>query len=289
MITGDEDGYVSVVSPIENTPGERAGLNTGDRIVKVDNERVFGNRLDDAVALMRGEADTEVTLEVMKSDRKESITISVTREIIQIQTVRSEMLKSDVGYLRITNFDERTAEDFKHHAGDLKAQGATGILIDLRNNPGGLLTTAIAIADHLLDGGLIVYTEDRHGNRREEHADSNGFDLKMVVLINGGTASASEIVAGALQDHEKAVLIGDASFGKGLVQEMQRLPDGTGVKYTVSEYFTPSGRKIHDVGIVPDHVVTIPEELWESFHELELMEDPQVLEALELLEVEVQR
>ncbi|RQD67387.1 MAG: S41 family peptidase [Tindallia sp. MSAO_Bac2] len=284
IVTADDDGYVSVVSPIEDTPGERAGLNTGDRIIRVDDENVSGNRLDDAVSLMRGDADTEVKLEVMKRNQNESVEISVVREIIRIQSVRSEIINNSIGYVRVTNFDEKTAGDFQSHMDEMTRQGITQVILDLRNNPGGLLTSAIRISDMLLDEGLIVYTEDRHGNRKEEFAGSGNYDVELVVLINEGSASASEILAGALQDREKAILVGGQSFGKGLVQEMQQLPDGTGFKFTVSEYFTPSGRSIHEKGIEPDYVVDIPEDIWLEGHDLELDEDPQLQRAIELFQ-----
>ncbi len=284
IVTADEDGYVSVVSPIEDTPGERAGLNTGDRILRVDDESVSGNRLDDAVSLMRGDADTKVKLEVMKRNQSEPVDISITREVIRIQSVRSEVMEDQIGYVRVTNFDEQTAGDFQTHMNDLTNQGISKIVLDLRNNPGGLLTSAIKISDMLLGEELIVYTEDRHGNRKEEYSDAGRYDVELVVLINEGSASASEILAGALQDHGKATLVGEQSFGKGLVQEMQQLPDGTGFKFTVSEYFTPSGRNIHERGIEPDHIVEIPDEMWMEGHDLDFDEDPQLLRAVELLQ-----
>ncbi|SFI07321.1 carboxyl-terminal processing protease [Tindallia magadiensis] len=286
IVTADEEGYVSVVSPIEDTPGERAGLNTGDRIIRVDDEDVSGNRLDDAVSLMRGDADTEVKLEIMKRNQEEAVEISVVREIIRIQSVRAEVMEDKIGYIRVTNFDEKTASDFQFEMDELTRQGIDRVILDLRNNPGGLLSSAIRMSDLLLDESLIVYTEDRHGNRKEEYASEGNYDVELVVLINEGSASASEILAGALQDHEKAILVGEQSFGKGLVQEMQQLPDGTGFKFTVSEYFTPSGRSIHDKGIKPDHVVEISEEelLESQGQDLELQEDVQLQQAIELLQ-----
>ncbi len=283
IITADDEGFVSVISPIEGTPGERAGLSTGDRILQVDHQTVTGNRLDDAVALMRGEPDTEVVVEVIKKNQQESLEIGIIREIIKIQSVRSEIIEEKIGYLRISSFDEQTGQDFKKHMDELVDQGIEKLVLDLRNNPGGLLNQANYIADLLLDEGIIVYTENRHGYRREEKSDKNMYDVEMVVLINEGSASASEILAGAIQDHQRGLIVGTTSFGKGLVQELQRMPDGTGFKYTVSQYFTPSGRNIHEVGIEPDVVVEIPEEMLENSQELTDEEDIQLQKGIELL------
>jgi carboxyl-terminal processing protease len=283
IVTADEDGYVSVVSPFEGTPGERAGLVTGDRILRVDHQAVTGNRLDDAVALMRGLPDTEVVIEVLKRNQRESIEVTIIRETIRIQSVRSEILEEKIGYVRISSFDEQTARDFQSQMDELVNSGIDQVILDLRNNPGGLLNQANRIADLLLGEGLIVYTENRHGYRREEYSDENMYEVELVVLINEGSASASEILAGAIQDQERGILVGTTSFGKGLVQELQQLPDGTGFKYTVSQYFTPSGRYIHDLGIEPDVVVEIPEESYDEMHEISDEEDLQLQKAIDLL------
>ena len=284
IVTADDDGYVSVISPIEGTPGERAGLGTGDRIIRVDHQPVTGGRLDDAVSLMRGEPDTEVVVEVLKRNGREPVELVIIRENIRIESVRSEVLENETGYIRITSFDEQTARDFKQHMDELLDQGVRNLVLDMRNNPGGLLNQAIRIADMLLGEGLIVYTEDRHGNRREEQSDSKMYEMPLVVLMNEGSASASEILAGAIQDHERGTIVGVTSFGKGLVQELQRLPDGTGFKYTVSQYFTPEGRNIHDLGIVPDVIVELPDETEQPIDGMENKDDIQLLKALELLQ-----
>lgn len=283
IITADEEGFVSVVSPIEGTPGNRAGLTTGDRILQVDHQTVSGNRLDVAVSLMRGEPDTEVIIEVLKKNRQETKEVVITREIIKIESVRSEMKAEGVGYMRISSFDEQTGRDFKQHMDLLVKQGMNRLVLDLRNNPGGLLNQANYIADLLLDEGIIVYTENRHGHRREEKSGKQMFDVKLVVLINEGSASASEILAGAIQDHRRGLLVGSTSFGKGLVQELQRLPDGTGFKYTVSQYFTPSGRIIHGVGIEPDVVIEALEVDENMEAENVAAKDIQLKRAIELL------
>jgi carboxyl-terminal processing protease len=286
IVTADDEGFVTVISPIEGTPGERAGLATGDRILRVNDQAVSGNRIDDAVGLMRGEPDTEVVLELIKRNQSESIELTVMRETIRIQSVRSELMQDDIGYLRISSFDEQTARDFQSQMDELMRQGVGKLILDLRNNPGGLLNQAIRIGDLMLGDGLIVYTENRHGLRKEEKSDRQMYDVELIVLINEGSASASEILAGAIQDHNRGVVIGTTSFGKGLVQELQQLPDGTGFKYTVSQYFTPNGRNIHGTGIEPDVVVEVPEELFDEMHELDNAADPQLQKALELLSVQ---
>ncbi len=283
IVTADDEGFVTVISPIEGTPGERAGLATGDRILRVDDQTVSGSRIDEAVGLMRGEPDTEVVLELIKRNQSESIELTVMRETIRIQSVRSELLQDDIGYLRISSFDEQTARDFQSQMNELMRQGAGKLILDLRNNPGGLLNQAIRIGDLLLGEGLIVYTEDRHGLRKEEKSDRQMYDVELIVLINEGSASASEILAGAIQDHNRGLVIGTTSFGKGLVQELQPLTDGTGFKYTVSQYFTPNGRNIHGTGIEPDVEIEVPAELFEEMHELDNGNDTQLQKALELL------
>jgi carboxyl-terminal processing protease len=286
IVTADDEGFVTVISPIEGTPGERAGLATGDRILRVDDQAVSGNRIDDAVGLMRGEPDTEVVLELIKRNQSESIELTVMRETIRIQSVRSELMQDDIAYLRISSFDEQTARDFQTQMDELLRQGAGKLILDLRNNPGGLLNQAIRIGDLMLGEGLIVYTENRHGLRKEEKSDRQMYDVELIVLINEGSASASEILAGAIQDQNRGTVVGTTSFGKGLVQELQPLPDGTGFKYTVSQYFTPNGRNIHGTGIEPDVVVEVPEELFDEMHELDNASDPQLQKALELLGVQ---
>lgn len=282
IVTPGEDGYVTVVSPIEGTPGERAGLQTGDKIIAVDGEAVYGDKLDQAVDQMKGEPGTEVQLSVRREGREDLLEMNIKREEIRLVTVKSEVLEGNVGYIRISTFDEKTAADFKSHLKALNKQDIKGLIIDLRNNPGGLLSQCIEIADVLLGEQVIVYTEDRHGNQEVEKSDKNKVDYPLVLLVNKGSASASEILAGAVKDGGQGIIVGTTTFGKGLVQQVKPLSDGTGFKFTVSQYFTPNGINIHGKGIEPNVVVELPEELSNAAN-IERDQDLQLQKALELI------
>ncbi|SDL28682.1 S41 family peptidase [Natronincola ferrireducens] len=261
IITSGDDGLVMVVSPIEDTPGEKAGIATGDKIISVDGKSVSGERLDYAAELMKGEPGTEVTLTIWREGRAQPFDVTIRREEIRLHTVRSEMLENNIGYVRISMFDEQTAKDFKTHINELQKQNAAALIIDLRNNPGGLLSQCLEIADMILGEQVIVYTEDRHGTREVEKSDKKQIDLPLVVLVNKGSASASEILAGAVKDGNRGSIVGTTTFGKGLVQQVKPLKDGTGFKYTISQYFTPNGINIHGKGVEPHIEVELPEEL----------------------------
>lgn len=286
IVTPGEDGYVTVVSPIEDTPGERAGLIPGDRIISVNGEAIFGDKLDYAVDLMKGEPGTEVKLSILRDGGKEMFDVSIIREEIRLKTVRSEVMEKNIGYIRISMFDEQTAKDFKEHLQLLKKKNVKGIILDLRNNPGGLLDECIEIADEILGEQIIVYTEDRNKNKKVERSDKRQLELPIVVLVNKGSASASEILAGAIKDGEKGKIIGTTTFGKGLVQQVKPLTDGTGFKFTISEYFTPNGTNIHGTGVEPDIVVELPEGLDDEL-EIESYEDTQLKKAIEVLKKEM--
>lgn len=282
IVTPGDDGFVTVVSPIEDTPGEKAGITTGDRIVSVDGTPVSGNRLDVAVDMMTGKPGTNVKLSIMREGLTEAFDVLIRREEIRLQTVRSEVLDNNIGYIRISMFDEKTAGDFKNHLNELKGKNIEGLILDLRNNPGGLLQQCIEIADQLLGEQVIVYTEDRHGNRAEERSKGSHIDLPLAVLVNNGSASASEILAGAVKDVDRGTIIGNTTFGKGLVQQVKPLNDGSGFKYTVSEYFTPNGINIHGTGIDPDIEVDLPEEV-ENESVVERSKDTQLNKAIEVI------
>ncbi|MDI9476976.1 MAG: S41 family peptidase [Natronincolaceae bacterium] len=290
IVTPGEDGYVTVVSPIEDTPGEKAGLITGDRIISVNGEAVFGDKLDYAVDLMKGEPGTKLKLSILRDGRDEVFDVSIIREEIRLKTVRSEVMEKNIGYIRISMFDEQTAKDFKEHLQSLKKKNVKGIILDLRNNPGGLLDECIEIADEILGEQVIVYTEDRNGNRKVERSDKRQLELPIVVLVNKGSASASEILAGAIKDGGKGKIIGTTTFGKGLVQQVKPLTDGTGFKFTISEYFTPNGINIHGIGVEPDIVVELPKELDDELDdgfEIESQEDTQLKKSIEVLREEM--
>lgn len=281
VVSASEDGFITVVSPIANTPGERAGLVTGDKIVKVNGVEYKATEMDVAVKNMKGEPDTQVTLTILKNDTKEFVDLEITREMIKVETVESSDI-GDIGYIRITSFDENTEKDFREALKNIESKNSKGLIIDLRNNPGGLLSSTVSIADEFLDEGTIVYTERRNGDKFYEKSKDGKSDLPLVVLVNKGSASASEILSGALQDRERAIIIGTQTFGKGIVQSIKALKDGSGIKLTESEYFTPNGNSVHKKGITPDEIVELPEDI--KIIGIDNMEnDLQLKRALEIL------
>lgn len=282
IVTPGDDGYVTVVSPIEDTPGEKAGLIPGDKIVSVNGEAISGDRLDYAVSLMKGEPGTDVKLSILREGKAETFDVILKREEIRLKTVKSEMIENDIGYIRISMFDEQTAADFKAHLGELKKKNIKGLVLDLRNNPGGLLDQCVEIADEILGEQVIVYTEDRGGNRNIEKSDENQLEIPLTVLVNKGSASASEILSGAIKDGNKGTIIGTTTFGKGLVQQVKPLADGTGFKFTISEYFTPNGTNIHGTGVEPDIVVELPGEDGNETT-VDIQKDTQLEKAIEVL------
>lgn len=285
IVTPGEDDLITVVSPIEDTPGERAGIRTGDKIIKVEGREYFSETMDEAVSLMRGEPDTQVQITIMRRDKDgntQTFDLNITREIIRLQSVKSGVIQEDIGYIRLTAFDNLTYDDFMKALVDLQSRNVKGIVLDLRSNPGGLLNVSVDIADELLGEGTVVYTEDKYERRQYEESDSKMVDLPLVVLVNEGSASASEILAGAIRDLDRGTLIGTTTFGKGLVQRIRDLPDGSGIKVTVSEYFTPNGINIHGTGIEPDVVVELNEDV-EGIGLDYLDQDNQLQKALEVL------
>ncbi|TJX67397.1 S41 family peptidase [Soehngenia saccharolytica] len=264
IVTPGEDDLITVVSPIEGTPGERAGISTGDKIIKVDGVEYYAKTIDEAVKVMKGEPGTKVTLTIMRKDKagnNQVLDIEIEREQIRLVTVKSDIISGNIGYLKITSFDEITYEDFMKHLTELQKSKVKGIVLDLRYNPGGLLNICADIADELLGEGDIVYTQTKDGTREYLKSDKEMVDLPLVVLVNEGSASASEILAGAIKDHNRGELIGTTTFGKGVVQRIRDLGDGTGIKLTVSEYFTPNGVNIHGIGISPDIEVELNEDV----------------------------
>lgn len=289
MVTPGDDNLITVVAPIEDTPGERAGLKTGDKIIKIEGEEFTADAMDKAVQLMKGKPKTSVNLTILRKDKdgkNEDIDMDIIREEIRLVTVKSDMIEDDIGYIKITSFDDLTYKDFKENLKKIKDKNAKGIILDLRGNPGGLLDVCVDIADEFLGEGTIVYTETRDGERVYENSNKNKTDIPLVVLVNEGSASASEILAGAIQDRDRGILIGNKTFGKGVVQSIKQLSDGSGFKLTVSEYFTPNGTNIHGVGIEPDIVVDLPEDIEEIGIE-NLKEDLQLQKAIEEIKEKV--
>jgi carboxyl-terminal processing protease len=256
-----ENGVVKVVSPIDDTPAARAGIQSGDLIVEIDGKQVVGMTLTDAVDKMRGKVGSEIALTIVRPGAKAPIKVKLVRDTIQIQSVKNRVEGGNVGYIRITTFNAQTGPGLKKAFDDIKKQAGKkliGYVLDLRNNPGGLLDQAIIVSDAFLDKGEIVSTRGRHpDDTRRDNATSGDMaeGLPMVVIINGGSASASEIVAGALQDHKRAIIVGTQSFGKGSVQTLFNAPGGGMIRLTTARYYTPSGRSIQGKGITPDIVV----------------------------------
>ncbi len=261
-----EKGRPIVVAPIEGTPAFKAGLRAGDIIIAVDGEDTFGKTLLDIVKKIRGKPGTKVKLTIMRKGLDKPITVEITRAIIKIESVKY-VKYGDIGYIKITQFQHHTSRDLRKAVKDLTAQGVQGFIIDLRNNPGGLLSEAVKVSDIFLpEGKLIVYTK---GRRDEEKYYAKEEPLipeyvPVVVLINKGSASASEIVTGALQDHKRAIIVGEKSFGKASVQNIIPLEDGSALKLTVAYYYTPAGKLIHKKGIEPDIKVAMDEKIWEK-------------------------
>lgn len=279
------DNLITVVAPFEDTPGEKAGILPGDKIIKVNGKEVYGENLEEAVSMMKGPKGTDVTITIMRDKQTEPKEITITRDIIVLQTIKHKIVADNIGYIRITMFDEKTDKDFESALNELLKQNIKGLIIDVRDNPGGLLSEVVKIADRLLPKGIIVYTEDRYKNRDTEYSDSNEIRLPIAVLVNGGSASASEILAGAIQDYGKGTLIGTKTFGKGLVQNLFPLADGkSAVKVTISKYYTPKGRCIQGEGIEPDIVVELPEELQMSISQIKEEDDIQLQKAIEILQ-----
>jgi len=253
---GMESGVVKVISPIDNTPASKAGLKAGDYIVKIDGVQVQGKSLMDAVELMRGLVGSSTELTVRRRGVKKSLTFNITREIIQVQSVKSELINDNIGYIRLTSFNENSSNQIKKKITKLnKNKNLKGYILDLRNNPGGLLSQAIKISDFFLENGQIVSTKSRQVSENRKWFANKG-DITggktLIVLINYGSASASEIVAGALKDHKRAIIIGENSYGKGSVQSIIPLKNRGAIRLTIAKYYLPSGKSISEVGVTPD-------------------------------------
>lgn len=248
------EGGVLLVDVYDNGAGYQAGLRSGDRVVNVDGRDITDMELSSAVALIKGDKGTSVTLEVIRGT--ERLTFSAVRDAVEAKTVSYTLLDNNIGYLSISQFEEVTTKQFKAAVEDLQSQGMKGLVIDIRNNPGGLLDTVVGMLKYILPDGLIVYTEDKQGNRKEyKGQDNDEFNLPLAVLVNGNSASASEIFAGAIQDYGKGTIIGTQTYGKGIVQTVKPLTDGSAIKFTIAKYFTPKGQDIHGKGVTPDMVV----------------------------------
>lgn len=301
------DAILTVVSPIEGTPAFRAGIQAGDKIVTVEGESTQDMSLIEAVKQLRGPVDTPVTIGVMREGFTEPKEFTLTRAIIQIKSVRSKVLPDSVGYIRLRSFHKNTADELDEALADFDERNVTSLVLDLRNNPGGLLEQAIAVTDEFIEGGqLIVYTKGRLANQNMKgYSKTEGShpNVPMAILVNGGSASASEIVAGALQDLKRATIVGTKTFGKGSVQTIIPLSDGSGLRLTTAKYYTPNGQMIHEKGIIPDIVVeeakpepvegeaaaSTPRPRRSGLPDDDLSGDPQLQKAVETLKAEVKQ
>lgn len=282
----EKDGRIAVVAPIEDSPAEKAGIKSGDLILKVNDQEFLAADMDKAIAMMKGKEGIKVKLTVYREGTG-NIDFNITTAKITFKTVKSEMLDSNIGYIRITTFDENTASAFNSALKTLQSQNMKGLVIDLRDNPGGLLETSTQIADKLVGEGNIVYTINNKGEKEEWKSDASKLNVPLVLLVNGGSASASEIVSGAVRDYKAGTLIGTKTFGKGLVQTIIGLKDGSGIKVTIARYYTPSGECIQGKGITPDIVLDLPEK--DKNRELKHNEDIQLQKAIEVIKSKLQK
>ncbi|BBF44830.1 carboxyl-terminal protease [Lachnospiraceae bacterium KM106-2] len=248
-------GIITIVKPFENGPAHEAGVLPGDTLYKVEGKEVTGQDLTDVVSRMKGKENTKVKITVIHQGEKEPVDMQVTRRSVEVPTISYKMMDDKIGYIQITEFDEVTAKQFRSAMDDLEKKGMVGLVIDLRDNPGGRLDTVVDILDRIVKKGLLVYTKDKNGEGEKYNAtDKTYFDKPLSVLINGNSASASEVFSGAIQDYKLGTLVGTTSFGKGIVQSVIPLADGSGsaIKLTIAKYYTPKGRNIHGKGIDPD-------------------------------------
>lgn len=275
------DGYINIVRVFEDSPADRGGILSGDILKAIDGEELYvmtAKDLDDAVSMIRGIADTEVTLTVIRDG--EEMDFTVVRGDVSINYVEYETIE-DIGYIHIFEFQSNTAADFKKAVEHFKAEGVKGVVIDLRDNPGGQLNSVVEIADVLVPEGRVIYTEDRNGHVESYYSEEDYWGIPLVVLINGNSASASEILAAAVQDYEMGTIMGTTSFGKGIVQLLMPFDDGAGMQFTESSYFTPNGVCIHGEGIEPDIVIEMHEDYDPSIREVDLENDNQLAAAVE--------
>lgn len=260
VVVGMKDNLLTVISPVEGTPGEQAGIKSGDQILKIDGEDIKSLALDEAVAKIRGPKGTQVEL-TLRNAKGETRTVSLTRSTIQLKTVAGKMLREDVGLIRIAMFNEHTGDDFVKKLNELEAAGMKSLVLDLRDNPGGLLDQAVIVSRHLVPKGPIVSVVMKDGSRETHTSSLEKTKFPLVVLVNQGSASASEIVAGAVQDTQAGTLVGTKTYGKGSVQTVIRMDSDTAIKLTIAKYLTPAGRSINGIGIEPDVVLPLDEEV----------------------------
>lgn len=274
---------IEIVTPIDGSPALEAGIQAKDVIVKVDGVEYSSEQMEEAIRHIKGEPGTSVTLTIFRPESKELFDVEIVREWIVINSVKVEMLDQTVGYLRLSSFDSKSAQEFRKGMDDLIDNGAEGIIVDLRNNPGGSLDQCVKIADMLMPKGLIVYTEGRNGENQKYYSDDAHYDVAMTLLVDGGSASASEILTGALKDTSRATVIGLKTFGKGIVQAFRAFGTTDGIKLTISEYFTPNGINIHKVGIEPDIMIAPQKGAIQG----DMETDNQLMKAIEVIKAQL--
>lgn len=284
LVTMDpEDERVTVVNVFAGSPAEGAGMLPGDKIIQVDGESMAGKRLEEVTALVKGYPGTQVRLVILRGS--DSINKLITRQQINVPTVDHRMMDNGIGYLRIESFERVTYNQFVEAFLDLRSQGLNGMIIDVRNNPGGLLETVVDIGNLLLPSGSILYVENKHGERVTYRSDDDRrIDMPLVMLVNGGSASASEVLTGAVRDHGVGTVVGQQTFGKGVVQSMYMLSDGSAVKVTIARYYTPDNISIHGEGIKPDFVVEVDRETAFMAARLDYENDVQLQKAVQVME-----
>lgn len=287
-VRANQAGEVEIQKVMEGQPAEEAGLMVRDIIISVDGEDMQGKVVSDLVAKMRGEEGTEVTIGVLRKSTGETLEFTMQRKIVEMESVSAYMLEDGIGYLILEGFKRNTYDQYKAALEKLEEEGMRGLILDLRNNPGGLVDSVHQIGEELLPEGTMVYTLDKNGNRDDLKCDGEYLDIPLVLLVNGYSASASEILAGAVKDTGRGTLVGTQTFGKGLVQRSFPLPDGSGLSITIRKYYTPNGISIHGIGITPDVVIELPKEYQEMYQwEIPKGEDTQLEKALEIMREEV--
>lgn len=289
VVRKNDDGTILVVEPYDGAPGKEAGMRKNDVIVTVNGESVADQDLNSVVAKIKGDEGTTVNIGIRRDGSDDLTELTVTRRKVEIKTVAYEMLDDSVGLITISEFDKVTAQQFKEAYAQLETLGMKGLVIDIRSNPGGLLNVVVDMLDEILPDGLIVYTEDKYGNRQEYNGSNpDVIDVPLAVLVNGESASASEIFAGAVQDYGSGTIIGTQTFGKGIVQTIRRMSDGSAIKYTMAKYFTPKGQDIHGHGVTPDIVEELSDE-FNNLTEYDASKDNQLQKAIEVIKGDIRR
>lgn len=289
VVRKNDDGTILVVEPYDGAPGKEAGMRKNDVIVTVNGESVADQDLNSVVAKIKGDEGTTVNIGIRRDGSDDITELTVTRRKVEIKTVAYEMLDDSVGLITISEFDKVTAQQFKEAYAQLETLGMKGLVIDIRSNPGGLLNVVVDMLDEILPDGLIVYTEDKYGNRQEYNGSNpDVIDVPLAVLVNGESASASEIFAGAVQDYGAGTIIGTQTFGKGIVQTIRRMSDGSAIKYTMAKYFTPKGQDIHGHGVTPDIVEELSDE-FNNLTEYDTSKDNQLQKAIEVIKGDIRR